>query len=47
VDQKQTDATTGWTSTTYCLEDHVHKQCSESKEAQPPEPPDFKEFRSE
>ncbi len=47
VDQKQTDATTGWTSTTYCLEDHAYKQCSESKQAQPPEPPHFKEFRDE
>jgi len=47
VDQKQTDATTGWTSTTYCLEDRVYKQCSESKQAQPSEPPHFKEFRNE
>lgn len=47
VDPQQTENTTGWTSTTYCLEDHVYKQCSESKQTQPPEPPHFKEFRNE
>jgi hypothetical protein len=47
VDPKQTDVTTPWISTTYCLEGHVYKQCGESKAAQPPDPPHFKEFRSE
>lgn len=47
VDPQQTDNTTPWISTTYCLEGHVYKQCAESKQAQPPDPPQFKEFRNE
>ena len=47
VDPQQTDGTTPWTSTTYCLGGHSYKQCGESKQAQPPDPPHFKEFRNE
>jgi len=47
VDPQQTDITTPWTSTTYCLEGHEYTQCGESKQAQPPDPPHFKEFRIE
>lgn len=44
TDETQTD-TSPWTSTTYCLESHAYKKCSESKQVQPPDPPHFKEFR--
>jgi hypothetical protein len=47
MDPKQTDVTRQWISTTYCLEGHAYKQCGESKQAQPPDPPHFKEFRIE
>ena len=43
VDPAQTGP---WTSTTFCLEGHAYKQCGESKQTQPPEPPHFKEFRN-
>lgn len=46
TDQTQTDNTSPWTSATYCLESHVYKKCGESKQAQPPDPPHFKEFRN-
>lgn len=42
---QQTEDTRPWASTTYCLEGHGYKQCAESKQAQPPDPPHFKEFR--
>jgi hypothetical protein len=44
VDSQQADNTSPWSSTTYCLEGHVYKQCAESKQVQPPDPPHFKEF---
>lgn len=47
LDQAQTNVTMPWTSTTYCLDGHAYKQCGESKQAQPPDPPHFKEFRNE
>jgi len=47
MDPKQTGPTATWTSTTYCLDGHVYKQCGESRQAQPPDPPHFKEFREE
>jgi hypothetical protein len=47
MDETQTDSATPWTSTTYCLDGHLYKQCGESKQAQPPDPPHFKEFRSQ
>ena len=46
MNEMQTDSATPWSSTTYCLEAHAYKQCGESKQAQPPEPPHFKEFRN-
>ena len=36
-----------WTSTTYCLEGHQYTQCGESKQAKPPDPPNFKELRGD
>lgn len=47
MDPKQTDVTTPWTSTTYCLDGHVYKQCGESKQAQPPDPLTSRSFASE
>jgi len=47
MDPKETDQTTPWTSTTYCLEGHAYKQCGEGKQVQPPDPSHFKEFRIE
>ena len=46
VNEEQTDAASPWTATDYCLEGHTYKQCGESKQVQPPDPPHFKEFRS-
>ncbi len=34
-----------WSSVTYCLDGHAYKQCAESKEAKPPDPPNFKELQ--
>jgi hypothetical protein len=39
------DPKPNWTSTTYCLDGHAYKQCGESKQAKPPDPPNFKELR--
>ncbi len=47
IGETQTDSATPWSSITYCLEAHAYKQCGESKQAQPPDPPHFKEFRTE
>lgn len=35
----------GWKSVTYCLNSHAYKQCGEAKNAQPPNPPHYKELR--
>jgi len=48
IEQTESDTATQWSSTTYCLgDDHAYKLCSESKPAQPPDPPHFKEFRNQ
>jgi len=39
------DARPHWDSTTYCLEDHAYQRCAESKDATPPNPPNFPEFQ--
>jgi hypothetical protein len=44
-DDEQKDPKSNWTSTTYCLVSHAYEQCGQSKEANPPEPANFKELR--
>jgi len=47
VDENHADAKPNWTSTTYCLAGHAYTQCGESKNAKPPDPPNFKELRND
>jgi hypothetical protein len=42
---REFEGNTNWTSTSYCLEGHIYTECGESKQAKPPDPPNFKELR--